>query len=76
MTKYKLYGSEGCHLCEQALELCIPHIDASKIEIIDIVEDEKLVALYGIKIPVLERCTDNKALYWPFSEAQIQELNN
>ena len=74
--KFKLYSSEGCHLCELALELCTPHIDASNIEIIDIVEDEKLVVLYGIKIPVLERCTDNKVLYWPFSEAQIIELNN
>ena len=73
---FKLYSSEGCHLCEQALELCAPHIKASDLEVVDIVEDEKLVELYGISIPVLERCTDNKMLYWPFNEAQINELNN
>lgn len=75
-VKFKLYSSEGCHLCEQALALCSPYIPASDITIIDIVEDEKLVELYGVHIPVLERCVDNKKLYWPFSAVQISELNN
>jgi len=75
-VKYKLYSSEGCHLCEQALALCLPHIDRSVLEIVDIVEDEALVALYGVHIPVLERTTDSEKLYWPFNEAQISKLNS
>jgi len=75
-VKYKLYSSDGCHLCEQALALCLPHFDSSALEIVDIVEDEKLVVLYGIHIPVLERTTDNEKLYWPFNEEQIRKLNS
>jgi len=74
--KFKLYSSEGCHLCEQALALCIPHIDTSELNIVDIVEDEALVSQFGIHIPVLERCSDNKMLYWPFNDSQISELNS
>lgn len=71
---FNLYSSEGCHLCEQALELILKNVPQSKVNIIDIVESEHLVELYGVHIPVLERLTDNTKLFWPFEETQVVEL--
>jgi len=76
---FNLYSSEGCHLCEDALQLCHSVVDAKAINVIDIVEDDKLVELYGMSIPVLERLDNNeqisgKKLFWPFTQQQIKEL--
>jgi len=71
---FNLYSSEGCHLCEQALEICLSITDASNIKVIDIVEDDKLVELYGVHIPVVERLNDNAKLFWPFSAQDFKEL--
>jgi len=71
--QFKLYSSEGCHLCEQAFELCQQADIANVVEIIDIVDDEKLVELYGISIPVLENIATAQKLFWPFTLKQITE---
>jgi hypothetical protein len=61
-----LYGTSGCHLCEQAEHLLRPWLSPSlSIEINDIAEDDMLLELYGISIPVLQR-EDGECLYWPF----------
>ena len=77
-TTFNLYSSEGCHLCEQALLLCEGIINKESINVIDIVEDDKLVELYGISIPVLERIDkiheSGTKLFWPFTQQQIKEL--
>ncbi|MGJ8694511.1 MAG: glutaredoxin family protein [Thalassotalea sp.] len=74
---YILYSSDGCHLCEEALAICLPLL-AETLTVIDIVEDENLVKLYGVHIPVLERTdithTDNK-LFWPFNLEQVKQLH-
>jgi hypothetical protein len=75
---FNLYSSEGCHLCELAFEICNKVIPSNKINIIDIVDDEKLAELYGVHIPVFERISghgdDNEKLYWPFSLEQVLQL--
>lgn len=71
---YKLYSSKGCHLCEQALELCQKANIAQQVVVIDIVEDEKLVELYGISIPVLENYRTAEKLFWPFTLEQIMSF--
>ena len=73
-SEFNLYSSEGCHLCEQALEICLSIVDARTINIIDIVEDSALVEEYGVHIPVIERLNDNKKLFWPFSAQEFKEL--
>ncbi|GHE82249.1 glutaredoxin family protein [Thalassotalea profundi] len=73
-VKYHLYSSEGCHLCEQALKLCMVVLNIQQLDIIDIVNDEGLVELYGVHIPVLERMSDNTKLFWPFSQQDIEKL--
>ncbi|MBA6416637.1 glutaredoxin family protein [Colwellia sp. 6M3] len=73
-VKFKLYGSEGCHLCEDALALCIAVMPAGELDVVDIIDDEKLLELYRISIPVLERVSDQEKLFWPFEQKQILEL--
>ncbi|SEK86738.1 Glutaredoxin-like domain [Colwellia chukchiensis] len=73
-VKFNLYGSEGCHLCEQALALCLAVMPATALAEVDILDDEQLLELYRISIPVLERLSDGKKLFWPFEQAQILEL--
>jgi len=77
MTKmYNLFSSDGCHLCEQALALIQQQLPAKQINIIDIVEHEEYVELYGVHIPVFERIDNNEKLFWPFSLAEISQLIN
>ena len=76
---FHLYSSEGCHLCEQALALIGNVIPDHHIKVIDIVDNEiedeqNLVQLYGVHIPVLERLSDNTQLFWPFEQSHVVEL--
>lgn len=72
--RFNLYSSEGCHLCDEALALYLSVFDKSDIHIIDIVDDDKLVELYGVHIPVLENNANGHKLFWPFSVQEIKEL--
>ncbi|PKI17188.1 glutaredoxin family protein [Colwellia sp. 12G3] len=87
MIKYNLYGSEGCHLCEQALTLCLKVLTVEQVTQVDIIEQENvdhetktLVELYGVHIPVLEKLAQNSSentkLFWPFTQAQVTQLVN
>lgn len=71
MKEFILYGTLGCHLCDEAEVLLSPLIftDCS-IECIDISESDQLVDQYGTLIPVLRRLHDNAELRWPFDSAQ------
>lgn len=64
-----LYGTEYCHLCEQAqamlIEAALPWND------VDIAEDDALMARYGTRIPVLLRQDNGQELGWPFSGADV-----
>lgn len=86
MKKYNLYGSEGCHLCEQALAICLTVLSTEQLMQIDIIEQESvahekqtLVELYGVHIPVLEKLaqdsSQNTKLFWPFTQAQVEQLS-
>jgi hypothetical protein len=73
-VKFNLYGTLGCHLCDDALALCLTDMPAADIAVIDIIDDEKLLELYRVHIPVLERLSDQEKLFWPFEQTQILEL--
>ena len=72
--EFNLYSSDGCHLCEQALEICSAILPKASLQVVDIVEDDELVKRYGVHIPVLARIEDNKQLFWPFTSQQVKEL--
>ncbi|WP_448549777.1 glutaredoxin family protein [Thalassotalea fusca] len=71
IKQFILYGSEGCHLCELADEICSPIIKDGLAHI-DIVSDDKLVEQYGVHIPVLKHIASTSELYWPFTAEEVE----
>ena len=66
-----LLSTDGCHLCEVAKSL----LDGMNLEyeVVDIIEEQQLVDLYGDKIPVLMAEGTESALFWPFEQDQIKQ---
>jgi glutaredoxin len=58
-----VYLRDGCHLCEQALEVLRPLADraGARVETVDIESDERLHARYLERIPVI--ALDGEELY-------------
>jgi hypothetical protein len=67
-----LYGTEFCHLCDEAEAILIEvGIGA---DFIDIAEDDPLLEKYGARIPVLQRMDTGAELSWPFDAAAISRF--
>jgi hypothetical protein len=73
-TNLYLYSTSHCHLCENAHALILQALKISKLKIVEISNDEQLLARYGLKIPVLQRQDTLAELNWPFSEADVAEF--
>ncbi|PCJ28719.1 MAG: thioredoxin family protein [SAR86 cluster bacterium] len=78
--KLILYTTAGCHLCEQAEKLLeqllsLPGND-NQFEVlpVDISLEERLVDLYGIRIPVVKNELSGKEIGWPFELSDLAEL--
>lgn len=74
-TPWRLYGTLGCHLCEQAELLLLQLQDARPIawQIVDIADlplDEQ--QCLATEIPVLK--TPHTTLKWPFGLADLLRL--
>ena len=70
MPDFTLLGTEHCHLCEEAENIL--HQAGLAFISIDIADDDDLMDVYGLRIPVL-RCTDTgNELNWPFSLTDVQ----
>ncbi len=68
-AKIMLYGTVGCHLCDDADAILRQlHVDAVHV---DIAEDDGLLEKYGVRIPVLRRMDNNSELGWPFDAADV-----
>jgi hypothetical protein len=68
MAMFILYGTKGCHLCDEA-ELLLKQVQSAiafSWQYVDIALDERLIENYGIRIPVLKKQADQE-LSWPFS---------
>jgi glutaredoxin len=73
MPALVLYGTEACHLCEEAAAILTQL--GLQAEHVDIVADEGLLERYGIRIPVLQRQDTAAELGWPFdAEAVLRFL--
>ena len=75
MDKFTLYHAEGCHLCEQALELLNAQLQSEQIILRDIVEEPELIEKYQFIIPVVAN-KNNQELGWPFDEQKLKEFIN
>lgn len=72
---WQLYGTLGCHLCEQAEQLLQQFSDTRPIRVqqIDIAElPEAESAPLATQIPVLQ--TAQQRLLWPFSLADLMRV--
>jgi hypothetical protein len=72
-----LFGTSGCHLCEQAREIiqdCLSDRFDKWVETIDIAEFEQWQAQYAQHIPVLYDTETQKELGWPFNQTQVKEF--
>lgn len=71
-----LFTTAGCHLCHKALALLEPWTSHQQAEqnitlaLIDIAEDESLMARYGVSIPVVASAKGAE-LGWPFTAEEL-----
>lgn len=73
MIRFMLFGTLGCHLCEQAeaiVNACIP----GGVDYVDIAEQEQWQELYALRIPVLYHSETKQELGWPFDQADVEEF--
>jgi saccharopine dehydrogenase-like NADP-dependent oxidoreductase len=66
-----LFGTSGCHLCEQAeviVNACLP----DGVDYVDIAEQEQWQEQYAIRIPVLYDPVTRQELGWPFDRAEVE----
>ncbi len=75
MVELILFGTLGCHLCEEA-ELILVHFKQVNIELIDIAEQDQWQDKFAIRIPVLYHAETGKELCWPFEQVQAQAFIN
>ena len=74
-TELVLYGTYGCHLCEQAEWLLQPLREGGRwsICVVDIAEqsdNDSLIERYGLRLPVLRFGAHE--LDWPFDLVQVE----
>ncbi|MCF4009598.1 glutaredoxin family protein [Rheinheimera sp. UJ63] len=75
MAVYTLYSTWGCHLCEEAESLLATAGITEQTQVLDIIDDEQLLARFRVHIPVLagiDQQGNENLLYWPFTAAQLQ----
>jgi hypothetical protein len=70
--KLILYGTVGCHLCEQAK--AVIELAGATATYIDIIDDDALYEQYGMRIPVLLRAGTGSELGWPFNEMDVLQF--
>jgi hypothetical protein len=70
LISLKLYTTSNCHLCEQAITLLEQENIA--LTLIEIADSDALIALYGTRIPVLQRFDNSAELNWPFNQANVR----
>lgn len=79
MNRLIFYTTVGCHLCEHAA-LVLQEFAAQSgapqfvLEEVDISTDEKLVELYGIRIPVVKNSVSEQEIGWPFGLEDVATL--
>ena len=72
--KYILYGTSGCHLCEEAEAMINRAMKNQNIIFLkqDIVEEDDLLHQYALTIPVFKCQATQQELNWPFTEEAVK----
>ena len=77
MIQLILYGTIGCHLCEEAealLAQAIRQSSAVSYAYADIADDAVLLERYGVRIPVLLSVATGHELGWPFDALKLRQF--
>ena len=72
MADFLLFGTEGCHLCEEAEQL-LAQVGLT-FEKQDIMADKQFLRRYGVRIPVVLHRPSGLELGWPFSLEMAREF--
>ena len=72
MADFILFGTDGCHLCEEAEALLLEA--GLSFETRDIIDDEQAQQLYAVRIPVLLHPETGRELGWPFDAQQLSKF--
>lgn len=72
--EYILYGTTGCHLCDEAETMISAAIKNQSIIFtkVDIINDDDLLHHYALTIPVFRCLTTLEEFHWPFTEEAIK----
>lgn len=71
-TVFNLYGTEGCHLCEEAVLQLHSLLEPSVWDYVDIINDNALLADYSTRIPVLRYLRTTEELNGPFDSTELK----
>lgn len=67
-----LFGTSGCHLCELAEQVLLQSVMVGwQVELSDIAEDDCLLEIYSLRIPVLRHTLSQRELDWPFDASSL-----
>lgn len=72
MSDWLLFGTEGCHLCEEAQAITTEA--GLSVQVLDIMDKTEWQDEYGIRIPVLRHQASDQELGWPFDLTQINRF--
>ena len=71
----ELFGTLGCHLCEEAEQVLQPFVaQGLVVELLDIIDSPEWMQRYALTIPVLRRVDKGKELNWPFDQSAVLQL--
>lgn len=71
----ELYGTLGCHLCDEAEQVLQPFVaQGLVVELLDIIESSDWLERYALSIPVLRRVDTGQELHWPFDQQAVLQL--
>lgn len=78
MINLLLFGTSGCHLCDDAHQLIIASVFSKQAKIdcqvIDIIKHEQWLKKYSLRIPVLYHPDSEAELAWPFDAQQLDDF--
>lgn len=66
--QWRLYGTLGCHLCEQAEQIIAKLMEDFTIalDVVDIADEPEWLDAFAERIPVLENLHNGQQADWPF----------
>ena len=72
MADFILFGTEGCHLCEEAEAVLVAANVEYRLE--DVMDDSGWQEQFGLLIPVLWHVESRRLLGWPFDDEKVKNF--